>query len=273
MIGRKTAADLEKMRVAGRVVAEVLQSMADAIVPGVTRTADLDRIATDISKRRGAVPAFLGYRGYPASICISVNDEVVHGIPGDRVLVDGDIVSLDFACSVNGYFADAAITVPVGTVSVEARRLIAITRECLHKGIAQVRVGARLGDVASAVQRHAERAGYSVVRDLVGHGIGKSMHEDPQVPNFGRPGKGLRLEEGMTIALEPMVNEGVYAVESLADNWTIVTADGKLSAHFEHTIAVTKRGAEILTLPEVRVGFDLVESAAPELRAELTASL
>jgi methionyl aminopeptidase len=249
MIGRKTAAEIEKMRVAGRVVAEVLQALTTAIVPGVTRTLDLDQLALKISRQRGAVPAFMGYRGYPANTCISVNDAVVHGIPGAQILKDGDIVSIDFACSVDGYFADAAVTVPVGVVSPEARRLLAVTRECLARGIAQAKAGARLGDVASAVQRHAERAGFSVVRDLVGHGIGRTMHEEPQVPNFGKPGRGVRLEEGMTLAIEPMINQGGYAVESLPDNWTIVTKDGKLAAHFEHTIAITRRGADILTLP------------------------
>lgn len=248
MIVRKTAADIEKMRVAGCVVAEVLEAMAKAIVPGVTRTGDLDLLALQISRRHGAIPAFLGYRGYPANTCISVNEAVVHGIPGSRVLMSGDIVSVDFACSLNGYFADAAVTLPVGEVSAEARRLLVVTRECLHKGISQARVGARLGDVASAIQRHAERAGFSVVRDLVGHGIGRSLHEDPQVPNVGRSGKGERLMEGMTLAIEPMINQGGYAVESLPDKWTIVTADGKLSAHFEHTVAITKRGPDILTL-------------------------
>jgi len=250
MILRKSPAEIEKMRAAGRVVTEVLRAMQDAIVPGVTRTADLDRLADDIARRRGAVPAFLGYRGFPANTCISVNEAVVHGIPGARVLQQGDLVSLDFACSLDGYFADAAVTVPVGEVSAEARRLLTVTRECLNKGIAQAKAGARLGDVASAVQRHAEQAGYSVVRDLVGHGIGRAMHEKPEVPNFGRPGKGERLVEGMTFALEPMINQGGREVETLADKWTIVTADGALSAHFEHTIAITRRGpADILTLP------------------------
>lgn len=237
------------MRAAGRVVAEVLDAMAGAIVPGVTRTADLDRLAVAISHRRGATPAFLGYRGYPASTCISINEAVVHGIPDDRLLREGDIVSLDFACSVDGYFADAAVTVPVGEVSSEARRLIAVTRECLYKGIAQARVGAHLGDVAFAIQKHAERAGFGVVRDLVGHGVGRAMHEEPQVPNVGRPGKLARLEEGMTLAIEPMINAGSWAVESLPDNWTIVTQDGRLAAHFEHTVAITRRGPDILTLP------------------------
>jgi methionyl aminopeptidase len=249
MIVRKSAADIEKMRVAGRVVAEVLEAVENAIVPGVTRTLDLDMLALQISKKHGAIPAFKGYRGFPANTCISVNEAVVHGIPGDRVLLNGDIVSFDFACSVNGYFADAAVTLPVGEISAEAKRLLLVTRECLYKGIAQARVGARLGDVASAIQRHAERAGYGVVRELVGHGIGRAMHEDPQVPNFGKPGSGERLAEGMTLAVEPMINQGSAPVKELADKWTIVTRDGKLSAHFEHTIAITKRGADILTLP------------------------
>lgn len=237
------------MRVAGRVVAEVLEAMTQAIVPGVTRTIDLDQLALSIARKRGAVPAFMGYRGYPANTCISVNEAVVHGIPGPRVLIEGDVVSMDFACSVNGYFADAAVTVPVGEVGPEARRLLFVTRECLFKGIAQARAGARLGDVCSAIQKHAERAGFSVVRDLVGHGIGRAMHEEPQVPNFGRAGKGPRLEEGMTLAIEPMINEGGYAVDQMPDKWTIVTSDGKRAAHFEHTVAITRRGADILTLP------------------------
>jgi methionyl aminopeptidase len=249
MIVRKSAAEIEKMRAAGRVVAEVLEAVEGAIVPGMTRTIDLDRLALSICERRGAKPAFMGYHGYPANACISVNEAVVHGIPGDRVLVSGDIVSFDFACSLDGYFADAAVTIPVGEVGPEVRRLIAVTRECLYKGIAKARVGGRLGDMAAAIQQHAERAGFGVVRDLVGHGIGRAMHEEPQVPNVGRPGKGERLLDGMTLAVEPMINQGTAAVEQLSDKWTVVTKDGKLSAHFEHTIAITKRGADILTLP------------------------
>lgn len=248
MIVRKSAAQIAKMRVAGQVVAEVLAAMENAIVAGVTRTADLDRLALEISQRRGATPAFKGYQGYPAHTCISVNDAVVHGIPGDRVLQNGDIVSIDFACSVDGYFADAAVTVPVGEVSEAAKRLLAVTEQCLLKGIAQARVGARLGNVSSAIQRHAERAGYGVVRGLVGHGVGLSLHEDPEVPNQGIPDHGVRLMDGMTLAIEPMINEGSSAVEPRSDNWTIVTTDGKLSAHFEHTVAITKRGPDILTL-------------------------
>ena len=194
----------------------------------------------------------------------------MHGIPGDRVLKEGDIVSMDFACSLNGYVADSAITVPVGDVSAEARRLLTVTRESLFKGIAQARAGGRLGDIASAIQRHAERAGFSIVRELVGHGVGKTMHEDPPVPNFGKPGRGVRLEEGMTLAIEPMVNQGTYSVNELSDKWTVVTADGKLSAHFEHTVAITRHGPDILTLPapqtatvnSVAVGTPIVKTAA-----------
>jgi methionyl aminopeptidase len=254
MIVRKSAGEIEMIRVAGRVVAEVLDALAAGIVPGLTRTADLDRMAAQICERRGAVPAFLGYRGFPACTCISVNEAVVHGIPDGRVLIDGDLVSVDFACSVNGYFADAAVTVPVGAIDAEARRLLTVTREALFKGIAQARIGGRLGDVASAIQRHAERAGYGVVRDLVGHGVGLALHEEPSVPNFGRPHTGERLVQGMTLAIEPMVNQGTYSVRTLDDTWTIVTADGKRSAHFEHTVAVTKRGPDILTLPAAARG-------------------
>jgi methionyl aminopeptidase len=264
MIGRKTAAEIEKMRAAGRVVAEVLTAIERAIVPDVTRSKDLDLLAVQIAERRGAVPAFLGYRGYPASTCISVNDAVVHGIPGDQVLQNGDLVSVDFACSVGGYFADAAVTLPVGDVGPEVQRLLTVTRQCLFKGIAQARVGARLGDVASAIQRHAEGAGYGVVRELVGHGVGRSLHEEPEVPNVGRAGKGVRLADGMTLAIEPMINEGGAAVEALPDNWTIVTADGRLSAHFEHTVAVTKRGPDILTLPASRVSLQGERGVPPD---------
>ena len=249
MIVRKSGAEIAKMRAAGQVVAEVHAAIAAAIVPGVTRTADLDRVALDICRNRGAIPAFMGYRGYPANTCISVNEAVVHGIPGSRVLQSGDIVSVDFACSLDGFFADAAVTHPVGEISSEASRLIAVTRECLYKGIAAARVGGRVGDISAAVQKHAEKFGYGVVRELVGHGVGRAMHEDPQVPNYGKAGRGERLVEGMTLAIEPMINQGGADVNELPDQWTIITADGKLSAHFEHTVAITKRGAEILTLP------------------------
>ena len=263
MIVRKSGAEIEKMRVAGRVVAEVLDGVSRAIVPGVTRTADLDLLALQIARKHGAIPSFKGYRGFPANLCVSVNEQVVHGIPGERVLVSGDIVSVDFACSVSGYFADAAVTLPVGEVSSEARKLLAVTREALYKGLAAARIGGYIGDMASAIQKHAERAGYGVVRELVGHGVGKSLHEDPQVPNFGKPRRGEKLMEGMTLAVEPMINLGVRETEPLADKWTIVTKDGKLSAHFEHTIAITKRGADILTLPAPKVAAVTEEKIMP----------
>lgn len=250
MIVRKTPAEVAKVRAAGQIVAEVLAALEEAIVPGVTRTIDLDRLAVRIAQSRGAVPAFLGYRGYPASTCISVNEVVVHGIPGGRILQDGDLVSADFACWLDGYCADAATTIAVGEVTLEAQRLLAVTREALYRGIQQARAGGRTGDIGAAIQRHVERAGFSVVRNLVGHGVGRAIHEAPQVPNYGRPGRGERLVEGMTLAIEPMVNAGGPAVRTLADRWSVVTADGKLSAHFEQTVAVTPQGGQILTLLE-----------------------
>jgi methionyl aminopeptidase len=273
MIVRKTPIEIEKMRAAGRIVAEVLQAMEQAIVPGVTRTADLDALAVRIAQRHGATPAFLGYRGFPASTCISVNETVVHGIPGERVLQDGDIVSVDFACWLDGYIADAATTIAVGQVSTEARRLLAVTRESLHKGIAAARIGGHVGDIGAAVQRHVEKAGYSVVRDLVGHGVGKAMHEEPQVPNYGRPGRGDRLYEGMTIAIEPMVNAGKKEVRTLEDRWTVVTADGSLAAHFEHTVAITRRGPEILTLLPAPAPDGSAEAAKSFTEAEASVTV
>ncbi len=249
MIVRKTPADVEKMRAAGRIVAEVLGAVEKAVVPDVTTTGDLNRIAETICRERGGYPTFLGFNRFPAAACISVNNEVVHGLPGNRVLYSGDLVSVDFACTLNGFVADAAITIPVGEVSPEARRLLGVTREALYQGIAKARVGGRIGEIASAIQRHVEAAGFSVVRELVGHGVGRTLHEDPSVPNFGKPGQGARLMEGMTLAIEPMVNIGKRETETLKDDWTVVTKDGSLSAHFEHTIALTKRGADILTLP------------------------
>jgi methionyl aminopeptidase len=197
---------------------------------------------------QGAVPSFKGYRGYPSSTCISINEVVVHGIPGERVIEAGDIVGIDLGAIVDGWHGDSAVTLPVGEVSDEARRLMRVTREALFRGIAEAKVGNRLSDISHAIQQFAERHGYSVVRDLVGHGIGSQMHEDPQVPNFGKPGRGIALEEGMTLAIEPMVNAGMYEVESLRDGWTVVTRDRKLSAHFEHTVAIRAAGPEILTL-------------------------
>lgn len=244
----KSARELDIMRRAGAVVARSLEALAKACVPGID-TAELDKLAAAELKRRGAKPAFLGYRGYPAVLCASINEEVVHGIPKrGRILREGDIIGLDFGAEVDGYFGDAALTVPIGRVSDEARRLIETTREALKKGIEAARNGSRVGDVASAVQRHAESAGFSVVREFIGHGIGRSLHEDPPVPNYGEPGTGTRLRPGMTLAIEPMINAGGAAVRVLEDRWTAVTTDGSLSAHFEHTVVVTDGDPEILTL-------------------------
>lgn len=237
------------MRASGRVVAHCLRAMSEAVVPGKTSPFDLDAIAARIVKEAGGVPSFLNYRGYPAATCISVNDVVVHGIPDKTPLQDGDIIGLDMGVLLDGWHADGAWTYPVGTISPEAQRLLSVTRESLFQGIAKARVGNRIGDISFAVQRYVESNGYSVVRDLVGHGIGRKLHEEPSaVPNFGPAGKGEIIREGMTICIEPMVNQGTFKVVTMSDDWTLKTADGKLSAHFEHTIAVTKDGPEILTL-------------------------
>lgn len=235
------------MRQAGRIVAETLALLQQKIRPGIT-TAELDAAAESAAGRRGAIPSFKGYRGYPASLCVSINEEVVHGIPSPhRVLQEGDIVSLDYGVIYNGYHGDAAITVPVGKVSPVAQRLIEVTEGSLYAGIAQARAGNRLGDISWAVQAHVEAQGFSVVRQYVGHGIGRQMHEELQVPNFGPPRRGPLLRAGMTVALEPMVNVGGYLTTVLDDGWTVVTEDGSLSAHFEHTIAVREGDPEILT--------------------------
>lgn len=236
------------MRAAGAIVHEVLEALARAAVPGVT-TAELDRVARALTRARGAEPAFLGYHGYPASLCISVNDEVVHGIPSpSRRLADGDVVGLDYGVVLGGWYGDAARTVAVGRPSPAAARLIEVGREALARALAAARVGATLGDVGAAVQGWVESQGCSVVRDFVGHGIGRRLHEPPQVPNFGTPGTGERLRAGMVLAIEPMVNAGTPEVEQLDDGWTAVTADGGLSVHFEHTVAITENGPDILTL-------------------------
>lgn len=248
MVKIKTPEQIEKMRVAGQVVARSLEAIQQAIVPGQTTTNDLDLLAERIILEAGGIPSFKGYRGYPSTICASVNEEVVHGIPGPRVLQNGDILGIDIGAIVNGWHGDSAITLPVGEISDEARRLLKVGKEALFRGIAEAQVGNRLSDISHAIQDYAESHGYSVVRDLVGHGIGSEMHEDPQVPNFGKPGRGIVLAEGMTIAIEPMVNAGTYEVDTLSDGWTIVTRDGKLSAHFEHTVAITAAGPKILTL-------------------------
>lgn len=246
----RSPAEIARIREAGRVVFEVLEALAAAAVPGAT-TAELDRLAAERTRALGAAPAFLGYHGYPACLCISVNDEVIHGIPSPRrVLAEGDLVGLDFGAVLGGWYADSARTVAVGTVSAEAARLIAATRGALARGIAAARPDGRTGDIGAAVQRHAEAQGFSVVRDFVGHGVGRRLHEPPQLPNYGTPGTGVRLRPGMVLAIEPMVNARGPEVETLDDGWTAVTADGGLSAHFEHTVAVTENGPEILTLPE-----------------------
>jgi methionyl aminopeptidase len=249
----KSAAELERMRTAGRLVGEVLTRLSATVAPGIT-TAELDDIAERMITEAGAVPAFKGYHGYPASICASINDEVIHGIPsGRRVLVEGDIISIDVGASLDGYFGDSAITLAVGHVSEEAATLLRVTEESLYKAIDRVRPGGRVSDIGHAVQQHVESYGFSVVREFVGHGIGQRMHEEPQVPNYGEPGSGPRLAEGMVLAIEPMVNAGKPAVKVLADGWTAVTRDKSLSAHFEHTVAVTADGPWVLTAREVPV--------------------
>lgn len=247
MIILKGRREIELMRRAGRVVAEVLAVLEKHIAPGVT-TLELNRIAEEALSRRGAIPAFKGYRGFPASICVAINQEVVHGIPSLKKLAEGDIISIDIGAIVEGYYGDAAATFPVGSVDEEKERLLKVTREALWQGIKQAVAGKRLSDISHAIQRHVESNGFSVVRDYVGHGIGREMHEDPQVPNFGPPGRGPRLRPGMTLAIEPMVNAGTHEVITLSDGWTVVTADGKPSAHFEHTVAITEEGPDVLTL-------------------------
>ncbi len=249
----RSAAELERMREAGRLVGEVLTELSAMIAPGIT-TADLDRAAEKRIVAAGAVPAFKGYHGYPATICSSINEEVIHGIPsGRRILQEGDVVSIDVGASLDGYYGDSAMTLPVGPVSEEAATLLRVTEEALYKAIERARPGGRISDIGHAVQQHVEAFGFSVVREFVGHGIGQRMHEEPQVPNYGEPGRGPRLAEGMVLAIEPMVNAGKPAVKVLADGWTAVTRDSSLSAHFEHTVAVTADGPWILTAREVAV--------------------
>jgi methionyl aminopeptidase len=246
MIILKSRPEIEKMRKSNAIVAAILEELGKKIRPGV-KTIELDRLSEELALKKGARPAFKGYRGYPYSLCTSVNSEVVHGMPSERELKEGDIVSLDFGILNDGYYGDAAVTVPVGEITPGARKLLKITEEALYRGIAEVKAGNRIGDISAAIQGHVEAAGYSVVRDLVGHGIGKSLHEDPQVPNYGSSGRGIELKPGMVFAIEPMVNEGAYRVEILRDGWTVVTADGKLSAHFEHSVAITENGPVILS--------------------------
>jgi methionyl aminopeptidase len=237
------------MQKAGRIVATVLNELEAAIKPGVT-TKELDEIAETTILKLGGVPAFKGYGGFPASICTSVNEEVVHGIPGKRVLKEGDIISIDVGAFYEGYCGDAARTFPVGRISPLAEQLLQVTKEALEKGVAMAKVGNRLTDISHAIQTHVEAAGFSVVRQYVGHGIGQKMHEEPQVPNYGLPGRGPRLKAGMALAIEPMVNTGEFPVRTLSDNWTVVTQDGSLSAHFEDTVFITEDGNEVLTAQE-----------------------
>lgn len=248
MITIKSAKQIEKMRKACKITKEALDLIEKNVKPGIS-TKQLDKIAFDFIKSQGGKPNFLNYNGFPGSICASVNDEVVHGIPSkDVILKEGDIISVDMGTLLDGWHSDAARTFAVGKISDEAQRLIDVTKQSFFEGIKHIKHGAKLGDVSAAIQEYVEENGYSVVRDLVGHGIGQSLHEEPSVPNFGHYGKGIRLAAGMTLAIEPMVNEGDYEVAVLDDDWTVVTADGHLSAHYENTVLVTEDGCEILTL-------------------------
>jgi methionyl aminopeptidase len=246
MIILKSKAELEVMREAGRIVALTHQELAKAIKPGVT-TKQLDEIAETFIRSTGAVPSFKGYGGFPGSICTSVNEELVHGIPGKRTLQEGDIISVDIGAQYQGYHGDSAWTYPVGNISTENQNLLRVTEESLFKGLEKALPGARLSDISHAIQIHAEAAGFTLVREYVGHGIGQNLHEDPQVPNYGPPDRGPRLKPGMVLAIEPMVNAGERYVRTLEDNWTVVTVDRKTCAHFEHTIAITEDGYEIFT--------------------------
>ncbi len=250
MIELKSAREIEIMRRGGKITANTLSMLLKTVRPGVTLL-ELDRLAEKSIREQGGVPTFKGYHGFPASICASVNDVVVHGIPTERALKEGDILSIDIGSTFEGYVSDTAATIPIGHVSAEAERLMRVTQESLMLGIAQMQRGKRLSDISHAVQQHAESNGYGVVRVLVGHGVGTKMHEEPQVPNFGPPGQGIVLRAGLCLAFEPMITEGTFEVETLKDGWTVVTADGKLAAHFEHTIALTEEGPRILTLRDV----------------------
>lgn len=246
MIITKTPREIAIMREAGQIVARTHQVLKQHIRPGIT-TLELDAIAEDYIRSQGAIPSFKGYNGFTGSICASVNEELVHGIPGKRVLKDGDVISIDIGAQYNGYHGDSAWTYPVGTISEETQRLLDVTEESLYKGLEHAKAGVRLTDISHAIQTVVESNGFSVVREYVGHGVGQNLHEDPQIPHYGPPGKGPRLKTGMTLAIEPMVIAGQRYVRTLADNWTVVTVDGSMCAHFEHTIAITDDGYEILT--------------------------
>ncbi|MBP7340688.1 MAG: type I methionyl aminopeptidase [Smithellaceae bacterium] len=246
MVILKQPEEIVQAKAGNRIVAEALSTLREKVKPGIT-TRELDRIAEGVAERRGAKPAFKGYRGYPYALCTSVNEEVVHGMPSERVLQDGDIVGLDFGIYYQGFYGDSAITLPVGRVSEEAAELLRVTEESLYAAIREACQGNRLGDISAAVQGLVEAAGFSVVRDFVGHGIGRNLHEDPQIPNFGKKGRGIELKKGMILAIEPMVNAGSHKVKILSDGWTVITQDGGLSAHFEHSVAITDNGPEILS--------------------------
>jgi len=246
MIIGKSKKELEKMRAAGRLVGQVLQELRTMARPGIA-TIEIDQAAEKMIRDAGALPTFKGYHGFPYSICASVNEQVVHGYPSDYILKDGDIFSIDCGVTLEGFVGDTATTVPIGTVSEEWLKLVSVTEECLERAIEQCRPGRHLGDIGNAVQQHAEAHGYSVVRDYVGHGIGRRMHEDPQIPNYGKPGHGPKIRAGYVFAVEPMINLGTHYTKVLADGWTVVTIDGKPSAHSEHTIAITEEGPEVLT--------------------------
>lgn len=245
MIYVKTPQEIEKIKVSCRIIGDMLKLIEEKIRPGIA-TKELDRFAFDYIASRGAKPNFLGYGGFPGTICVSIDEQVVHGFPSDRILKEGEIVSIDTGCVLNGYHSDAARTFPVGNCSPEKLRLIEVTKECFFKGIEAITIGGAIGDIGYAVQKHAEENGFSVVRDMVGHGVGRYLHEDPEVPNYGKKGVGVRIRRGMTLAVEPMINMGDYHVD--IDGWKCVTSDGKPSAHYENTIAITDNGVEILTL-------------------------
>lgn len=249
MIIIKNDIEIEYMRCSGRVVGETLAMIQEVIKPGIT-TAEIDRMAEEFIIKQGAKPSFKGYQGFPSTLCMSINDEVVHGFPSKTILQEGDIVSVDCGAILNGYQGDAARTFPVGKISEESARLIAVTKESFFKGFGMALVGNRLTDISYAVQQLAESKGYSVVRDFVGHGVGKDLHEDPEVPNFGRAGRGPKLVHGMVLAIEPMINMGSYHVKTKLNGWTVVTADGSLSAHYENTVAILNNGPEILTFSD-----------------------
>lgn len=247
MVTLKSPREIEAMRRSGTITSKVLTDLMKAVRPGMT-TGELDALAERGIRSEGGIPTFKGYNGFSGSICASVNDEVVHGIPGSRLLREGDLLSIDIGTTLDGYVSDSAVTVAVGNIPQNARRLLEVTAECLTIGIEQMYRGKRLGDIGAAVQKHAERHGYGVVRELVGHGVGRTMHEEPHVPNYGQAGTGMELRPGLVLAIEPMITEANPAIRVLDDGWTVVTADGKLAAHFEHTIAVTEDGPKILTL-------------------------